>query len=82
MIDSGASSLVIPRCIVDALEMKYEPIVKDILQLDGSTVKTIGILRNVEMALHACPGCTITQDISIAEVKPHFSICLKRDFTA
>ena len=82
MIDSGASSSVMPRCVADVLEMKYEPIVRDVLQLDGSTVKTIGIHRNVEMALHACPGCTVTQDISVAEVKPHFSICLSRDFTA
>ena len=49
--------------------------------MDGSTVKTVGILRNVEMSLHACPGCTVIQDISVAEVKPHFSICLSRDFT-
>ena len=82
MIDSGASSSVMPRCVADALGMKYEPIVRDVLQLDGSTVKTIGILRNVEMALHACPGCTIIQDISVVEVKPHFPICLSRDFTA
>ena len=34
------------------------------------------------MALHAFSGCTMTQDISIAEVKPHFSICLSRDFTS
>ncbi len=81
MIDLGASSSVMPRCVVDALEMKYEPIVKDVLQLDGSTIKNVGILRNVEMALHACLGCTITQDISVAEVKPQFSICLSRDFT-
>lgn len=81
MIDLGASSLVMPRCVVDALGMKYEPIVKDVLYLDGSTIKTIGILRNVEMALHACPSCTVTQDISVAEVKPYFSICLSRDFT-
>ena len=33
------------------------------------------------MALNACLGCTITQDISIAKVKPHFNICLSRDFT-
>ena len=50
--------------------------------MDGSTVKTIGILRNVEIALHSCPGCTVTQDISVVEVKPYFSICLSRDFTA
>ena len=54
MIDSRASSSVMPRCVVDALEMKYEPIVRDVLYLDGSTVKTVGILRNVEMAhMHA-----------------------------
>ena len=76
MIDSRASSLVMPRCVADALEMKYEPIVMDVLQLDRSTIKIEGILRNVEMALHACPSCTVTQDISLAEVKPHFSICL------
>ena len=33
------------------------------------------------MALHACLGCTVTQDISVAKVKPHFAICLSRDFT-
>ena len=31
MIDSGASSSVMPKCVVDILEMKYEPIVKDVL---------------------------------------------------
>ena len=31
MIDSRASSSVMPRCVVDALEMRYEPIVKDVL---------------------------------------------------
>ena len=81
MIDSGASSSVMPRCVANALGMKYEPIVRDVLQLDGSTVKTIGILRNVEMALHACPGCTMIQDISFAELNPYFAIYLSRDFT-
>ena len=81
MIDSGASSSVMPKCGVDTLEMKYEP-VKDVLQLDGSIIKTIGILKNVEMALHAYIGCIVVYDILVAEVKPHFSICLSRDFTA
>ena len=71
-----------PKCVTGILEMKYEPIVKDVLQLDVSTVKTIGIHRNVEMALHACLVFTVVQDISIAEVKPHFAICLSKDFVA
>ena len=39
------------------------------------------MLENVEMALHACPGCIVTQDISIVELPPHFSIFISRDFT-
>ena len=34
------------------------------------------------MELHAFPSCTITQDISVEEVKPHFSVYLSKDFTA
>ena len=41
MIDSGASSSVMPSCVVDALEIKYEPILKNVLKLDGSIIKTI-----------------------------------------
>lgn len=33
------------------------------------------------MALHACLGCTVIQDISVVELPSHFSICLLRDFT-
>ena len=81
MIDSGASSSTMPKCIANALEMKFEPIIRDVLQLDGSTIKTKEILRNVEMALHACPSCIVVQDISIVEFKPYFDIYLSRDFT-
>ncbi len=31
MIDSRASSSVMPRCVADALGKKYEPIVRDVL---------------------------------------------------
>ncbi len=31
MIDSGASSSVMPRCVADVVGMKYEPIVRDVL---------------------------------------------------
>ena len=31
MIDSRASSSVMPKCVTNALEMKYDPIVRDVL---------------------------------------------------
>lgn len=81
MIDSGASSSIIPRCIADQLGMKYEPMIKHVLQLYGTLVTILGILKGIKMSLHACPNCIVTQDISIVELLPHFTICLSRDFT-
>ena len=31
MIDLGASSLAMPKCVANILEVKYEPIVNDVL---------------------------------------------------
>ena len=81
MIDSGASNSIMPRCIVDQAGLKYEPMIKHVLQLDGTSMTIVGIIKGLRMTLHACPSCTITQDVSIVELPPHFSICLSRDFT-
>ena len=45
MIDLEASSSVEPRSVANLLDIKYEPIVSDVHQLDGISIKTIGILR-------------------------------------
>ena len=59
MIDYGASNFVMPKCVAELLGIKYEPMVRDVLQLDGRSVKIVRILKNVDMSLHACPGCTV-----------------------
>ena len=82
MIDSGASSSILPRCVANKLGMKYESMIKHVLQIDGTSVIIVGIIKGLKMALHAFPGCTMTQDISIVELPPHFSIYLIRDFIA
>ena len=61
--------------------MKYELMIKHVLQLDGTSVIIVGIINSLRMTLHACPCCTVTQAISIVELPTHFSICLSRDFT-
>ena len=82
MIDSGASSSIMPKSIADQLGLKYEPMIKHVLQLDDTSVVTVGIVKDLKMALHECPGCLVIQDISIVELPPHFAIYLSRDFTS
>ena len=82
MIDSRASISTMPRCVVDQLGMKYEPVINHVLQLDGTLVTTIGILKGLKIALHEFPSCTVIQAISIVDLSPHFAIYLSREFTA
>ena len=43
MINSWARSLIMLRCVADQLGMKYEPMIKHVLQLDGTLVTILGI---------------------------------------
>ena len=82
IIDSRASSSIMPKCVGEQVGLKYEPMIKHVLQLDGTSVIIVGIIKGLRMALCACPNFTVTHNISIVELPPHFSRCLSRDFTA
>ena len=81
MIDFGSSSSIMPKFVAGQLGLKYEPMLKHVLQLDGTLVTIVGILNGQKMVLLACPSCTILQDMSIVELPCHFAICLSRGFT-
>ncbi|KAH9296663.1 hypothetical protein KI387_044243 [Taxus chinensis] len=82
MIDSGASSFVMPKQIADQLGLQYEVISKGVVQLDGTTVATVGVIKGLNLILHACPNVTVLQDVSVIDLPPLFALCLSRDFTA
>ena len=82
MVDSGATSTVMPKKIANFLGLKYEPLEKGVVQLDGSSVKTIGVVKNASLTLHSCPNFSISQDIFVIDLPAYFAICLSRDFIA
>ena len=65
MVDSGATSSVMPKKIVDRLGLRYEPLEKGVVQLDGSCVNTLGIIKNTRLTFHSCPTFSIPQDIFV-----------------
>ncbi|KAH9310893.1 hypothetical protein KI387_025928, partial [Taxus chinensis] len=82
MIDSGASSSVMPKQIADQLGLQYEITTKGVVQLDGTAVATVGVIKNLSLTLHACPNVVVLQDVSVIDLPPLFALCLSRDFTA
>ncbi|KAH9296175.1 hypothetical protein KI387_039763, partial [Taxus chinensis] len=76
MIDSGASSSVMPKQIADQLGLQYEITSKGVVQLDGTAVATVGVIRNLSLTLHACPNVVVLQDVSIIDLPPLFALVL------
>ena len=68
MIDSGASSNVIPLSVCKKLYATWEPFPIQIFQLDRSKVKVVGRLRNVLLRLAIDPRILQTIDIVIADI--------------
>ncbi|KAH9289422.1 hypothetical protein KI387_033539, partial [Taxus chinensis] len=53
-----------PKQIADQLGLKYEPVLKGVVQLDGTTVGTVGVIKGLSVTLHSCPNATVLQDVS------------------
>ena len=52
MIDSSATSLVMPKKIADQLGLKYEMLEKGVVQLDGTAIEIVGIVKNLDLTLY------------------------------
>lgn len=59
MVENGASNTDMPKVIAKKLGLQYEPTERSVLQLDGTTTNTVGIIKNLEVTLHAFPNVSI-----------------------
>lgn len=71
-----------PKDLGDKLGLIYEPISRGVVQLDGTTIKLVRLVKDLGLTLQACPNFVIPQDMYIVDLPPHFFICLSRDFIA
>lgn len=81
MIDSSACTSIMPKRIVDQLGIRYEPVTNGIIQLNGSSYRTVVVFQDLEVTLHACLGQTIVQDIIVIDLPTHSTIFLSKYFT-
>jgi len=60
MIDSRASILLMLKKIADALGIEYTPISLGVLQIDGTSVNIVGVIKGLNLTLHSYPNLTIS----------------------
>lgn len=82
MIDSGVSTIVMPKQIAKVLNLKYEPVNRGVMKLDGNRIQTVGIIKSLPLTLFACPSITVTQEVAVINIPLVFGLCLSRSFTA
>jgi hypothetical protein len=76
MVDSGASSNVMPLKFCEKLNVKPEPSNIQIIQLDRTKVKVIGELKKVLIRMSANPKVHQTIDIIVVDIPDNYGMLL------
>ena len=81
MVDSGASSNVMPYSVCRKLNAKIMPCTTQIVQLDRSNVKVLGELKEVLIRLSSDPRVHQIIDIIVADIPEVYGLFLSRDWS-
>jgi hypothetical protein len=81
MVDSGASSNVMPWSVCQKINAEVEPSTLKIIQLDRTNVKVIGELKNVLIRLSSNPKVHQVIDIIVVDIPEVYGLFLSRDWS-
>jgi hypothetical protein len=81
MVDSGVSSNVMPWSVCQNINAEVQPSSLKIIQLDRTSVKVIGELRNVLIRLSSNPKVHQVIDIIFVDIPEVYGSFLSRDWS-
>jgi hypothetical protein len=81
MVDSGASSNVMPWSVCQKINAEVQPSSLKIIQLDRTSVKVIGELKNVLIRLSSNPKVHQIIDIIVVDIPEVYGLFLSRDWS-
>ena len=82
MLDSGASHNLMPKEIMETLNVDITRPYKDLFSLDSSKVKCLGLIKDLCVTLVQYLGKIIFMDIVVADIPPKYGILLSRSWGA
>jgi ribonuclease HI len=81
MVDSGVSSNIMSWSVCQKINAEVEPSTLKIIQLDRTSVKVIGKLRNVLIRLSSNPKVHQVIDIIVVDIPEVYGFFLSRDWS-
>ena len=70
MLDSGASHNLMPKSIMEKLNLDITRPYKDLFSFDSSQVKYLGLIKDLSISLVQYLAKTILMDIVVADIPP------------
>ena len=82
MFDFGASYNLMPKSVMERLDLDITRPYKDLFSFDSSQVKFLGLIKDLCVSLVQYPAKTILMDIVVADIPPKYGMLLSRSWGA
>jgi hypothetical protein len=82
MFDSGASHNLMPKAVMERLNLDITRPYKDLFSFDSSQVKCLGLIKDLCVSLVQFPNKTILMDVVVADIPPKYGMLLSRSWGA
>ena len=82
MFDSGASHNLMPKSMMERLNLDITRPYKDLFSFDSSQVKCLGLIKDLCVSLVQYPNKTILMDVVVADIPPKYGMLLSRSWGA
>lgn len=80
MLDSRASHNLIPKAIMERLDLDISRPYKDLFSFDSSQVKCLGLIKDFCVTLVQCPAKNILMEIVVADIPPKYGMVLSHSW--
>ena len=80
MFDSGASHNLMPKSIMERLNLDITKPYKDLFSFDSSQVKCLGLIKDLCVSLVQYPNRTILMDVVVPDIPPKYGMLLSRSW--
>lgn len=82
MFDTGASHNLMPKSMMEKLDLDITRPYKDLFSFDSSQVRCLGLIKILCVSLFQYPAKTNLMDVVVADIPPKYGMLLSRSWGA
>ena len=82
MLDSGASSNVMTRKVMEQLNLRVTQPYHNVCAMDAREVEVVGIILNLQVKLAKYPDIDMSMDVVVIDVPDNWGMLLSRKWAA